>query len=212
MTVPPGTRQLTGNYGGEIFHPVQQAGEEYSGSFSGTPGIISEEGVYLCASSYWFPWFNKDLVSFEMQVDSPSGWEVVSQGERTVHKKSAATVSVNWSSPEPQDDIFLIAAKFTEYSRAVGAATAMAFLRKPDDALANKYLEVTAQYLEMYRQLLGAYPYKKFALIENFWETGYGMPSFTLLGEKVIRLPFILHSSYPHEVLHNWLGNSVYVE
>ncbi|PLX12245.1 MAG: hypothetical protein C0598_06360, partial [Marinilabiliales bacterium] len=59
---------------------------------------------------------------------------------------------------------------------------------------------------------IGDYPYTKFALVENFWETGYGMPSFTLLGEKIIRFPFILHSSYPHELLHNWWGNSVYVD
>ncbi|MCK5357346.1 MAG: hypothetical protein KAJ48_03030, partial [Elusimicrobiales bacterium] len=41
---------------------------------------------------------------------------------------------------------------------------------------------------------------------------GYGMPSFTLLGSTVIRLPFILNSSYPHEILHNWWGNSVFVD
>ncbi|MCP4218921.1 MAG: M20/M25/M40 family metallo-hydrolase, partial [bacterium] len=39
-----------------------------------------------------------------------------------------------------------------------------------------------------------------------------GMPSFTLLGPKIIRFPFILHSSYPHELLHNWWGNSVFVD
>ncbi len=88
----------------------------------------------------------------------------------------------------------------------------MAFLRKPDQALADRYLDATAQYLEMYRGLLGPYPYSKFALVENFWETGYGMPSFTLLGEQIIRFPFILHSSYPHELLHNWWGNGVFVD
>ena len=36
----------------------------------------------------------------------------------------------------------------------------------------------------MYRGLIGPYPYQKFALVENFWETGYGMPSFTLLGRR----------------------------
>ena len=86
----------------------------------------------------------------------------------------------------------LIAAPFTEYSRDAGAVKAMAFLRKPDQALADRYLDATAQYLEMYRGLLGPYPYSKFALVENFWETGYGMPSFTLLGEQIIRFPFIL--------------------
>ncbi|MCK4888409.1 MAG: hypothetical protein KAS97_00680, partial [Candidatus Aminicenantes bacterium] len=33
-----------------------------------------------------------------------------------------------------------------------------------------------------------------------------------LLGSKVIRFPFILHSSYPHDLLHNWWGNSVFVD
>jgi hypothetical protein len=28
----------------------------------------------------------------------------------------------------------------------------------------------------------------------------------------VIRLPFIVHTSYPHEILHNWWGNGVYVD
>jgi hypothetical protein len=38
------------------------------------------------------------------------------------------------------------------------------------------------------------------------------MPSFTLLGDRVIRLPFIVSTSYGHEILHNWFGNSVYVD
>ena len=79
-------------------------------------------------------------------------------------------------------------------------------------ALAERYLQATSHYLEIYSRLLGPYPYAKFALVENFWESGYGMPSFTLLGQRVMRLPFILHSSYPHEILHNWWGNSVYID
>ncbi len=89
---------------------------------------------------------------------------------------------------------------------------ALVYLRQKDDALASKYLQATAQYVEMYRGLIGPYPYGKFALVENFWETGYGMPSYTLLGPQVIRFPFILSSSYPHEILHNWWGNSVFVD
>jgi aminopeptidase N len=87
-----------------------------------------------------------------------------------------------------------------------------AFLRTPDSALASRYLEATSGYLNRYVNLIGRYPYNKFALVENFWETGYGMPSFTLLGEKIIRFPWILSTSYPHELLHNWWGNSVYVD
>jgi hypothetical protein len=87
-----------------------------------------------------------------------------------------------------------------------------AFLRTADAGMAARYLSATAQYLQMYEGMFGGYPYGKFALVENFWETGYGMPSFTLLGEQIIRFPFILTSSYPHELLHNWWGNGVFVD
>ena len=77
------------------------------------------------------------------------------------------------------------------------------------DAIADRYLEATGQYLALYNELIGAFPYREFVLVENFWETGYGMPSFTLLGPQVLRFPFILHTSWPHELLHNWWGNGV---
>lgn len=206
------TRKLTLKYSGKIYHPIKQIGEEYARGFSETPGIIDTVGTVLAGASYWLPWFNNDLVSFGMEVDVPLGWDVVSQGKRTRHEIQNKRRIAGWDSPEIMDEVYLIAAPFFEYSRQVGAISAMAFLRSPDEALANKYLETTAQYLEMYQQLIGPYPYTKFALVENFWETGYGMPSFTLLGPKVIRFPFILHSSYPHELLHNWWGNSVFVD
>ena len=75
-----------------------------------------------------------------------------------------------------------------------------------------EYRQATKRYIDMYSEQIGPYAFKKFALVENFWQTGYGMPSFTLLGQQVIRFPFILHSSYPHELLHNWWGNSVFVD
>ena len=86
------------------------------------------------------------------------------------------------------------------------------FLRKKESGLARKYLEAAKSYIAFYQQLIGAYPFVKFAVVENALQTGYGMPSFTLLGSRVIRFPFILHTSYPHEILHNWWGNGVYID
>ncbi|MFC2103116.1 M20/M25/M40 family metallo-hydrolase [Bacteroidota bacterium] len=200
------------NYSGIIESPIEQSEENYARGFSESPGIISEIGVYLAGSTYWTPYFDDKLFTFTLTSTTPSGWSTVSQGTRTKFEDTDGSHTDTWDSPEPMEEVFLIAAQFTQYDYSVGAVTAMAFLRTPDDALSNKYLTTTAQYLEMYRQLVGRYPYSKFALVENFWETGYGMPSFTLLGETIIRFPFILHSSYPHELLHNWWGNSVYVD
>lgn len=152
-----------------------------------------------------------DLFSFNLTVTLPEQWNVVSQGTRTVNKPNGETRIVKYESPEPMDEIYLIANKWTEYSLQAGDVLVQAFLRTPDEGLANRYLMVTSKYLKLYEDLIGPYPFSKFALVENFWETGYGMPSFTLLGEKVIRFPWILNSSYPHELLHNYWGNSVFV-
>ncbi len=207
-----GDLELTIKYKGRIDSPVEQSEENYARGFSESPGIIWEKGVYLAGSTYWVPHFNDELITFNLTTTVPIEWKTVTVGERTLDEVKDNIHIDKWESPTPQEEVFLIAAQFSEYSYPMGAITAYAFLRTPDEGLANKYLETTAQYMEMYRKLVGPFPYTKFALVENFWETGYGMPSFTLLGEKVIRFPFILHSSYPHELLHNWWGNSVYVD
>jgi hypothetical protein len=212
IILPPGERSFTLQYGGLLHHPLDQHGKEQAGGYKETPGAISEEGVYLSGSSGWYPKFSEEMVSFGLEVEVPAGWDAVSQGGRTAHERKQEGTSVRWESPEPQVEIYLIAAPFTEYSREADHITAMAFLRTPDEGLAGRYLSAAADYLGMYERLIGPYPYPKFALVENFWETGFGMPSFTLLGPKVIRLPFILNTSYPHEILHNWWGNSVYPE
>lgn len=210
--LPEGQHSFTLEYKGIIHHTMADYGKEQARGFDQTPGIISEHGVYLAGSSFWYPVFDGALMTFNLQVELPRYWDAVSQGERMQHIKNEDKTFVQWESPEPQEEIFLVASRFTEYLRHTGKVTSMVFLRTPDEDLANKYLEATFRYIAMYDKLIGPYPYKKFALVENFWETGFGMPSFTLLGPTVIRLPFIINSSYPHEILHNWWGNSVFPE
>ena len=91
------------------------------------------------------------------------------------------------------DEVYLVGGPLEVARDQAGAVETLVYLREQDDSLSNKYLTATAQYLEMYRELIGPYPYDKFALVENFWETGYGMPSFTLFGPRVIRFP--VHSA-----------------
>jgi aminopeptidase N len=208
--LPSGVNTFVIKYGGAIDHPIEQFGKEQARGYRHTPGLISEEGVYLAGSSLWYPVIRGTFITFNLSIELPGGWDAVSQGERTVHAKDANSTRVRWESPEPQEEIYLAGAAFHEYTKPGQNVPAMVFLREPDEVLAGKYLEATDRYISMYDRLIGPYPYKKFALVENFWETGFGMPSFTLLGPRVIRFPFIIDSSYPHEILHNWWGNCVF--
>ncbi|MEO8359065.1 MAG: M20/M25/M40 family metallo-hydrolase [Vicinamibacteria bacterium] len=183
--------------------------EEYTRGFRETAGLLNEKGVYLAGSGFWYPQVGRDLIEFSVEVTQPEGWQVISQGNGTAR---GADGRARWESHGAMDEIYLVGGPLRVSRDSAGAIETLAYLHDKDDALAGKYLEATAQYIEMYRGLIGPYPYGKFALVENFWETGYGMPSFTLLGPQIIRFPFILTSSYPHEILHNWWGNSVFVD
>ncbi len=203
---------LTLTYAGVVNHQLKAVGKEYARGFMATPGIISTDGVVLSGATHWVPRFGDELLTFDLVVELPPGWDAVSQGELIERVTSDKGTRVHWRSATPQDEIYLIAAPFTYYEQQTDGFTAMAYLRTPDPALAQKFLDATLRYIKMYEGFIGPYPFTKFALVENFWETGYGMPSFTLLGPRIIRFPFILRTSYPHEILHNWWGNSVYVD
>lgn len=207
LILPDGARSAVLHYGGVIHHPLSAYGEGTGHDREVTPGLIAPEGVMLSASSGWYPRFAAyPRHAFTLTARLPTGWEAVSQGSRTEDRSR-----VRWRENAPQEDIYLIAGRFTRYQRGTEPA-AMVYLRTPDAHLAERYLAATERYLAFYTDLLGPYPYAKFALVENFWETGYGMPSFTLLGPQVIRLPFIIDNAYPHEIVHNWWGNGVYID
>ena len=212
VTLAPGERSFTVRYGGKVSHPIEDRGKEYARKSSDSPGLVSKDGAVLSGSTRWLPELSEDLVAFTLDAHVPPGWDAVSQGSRAAHERGADATWVRWDSPEPQEEVFLVAGPFVEHARSAGRVLVQTFLRSEDAALADGYLAAGAEYLSMYERLLGPYPYAKFALVENFWDTGYGMPSFTLLGPRVIRLPFIVHSSYPHEILHSWWGNGVFVD
>ena len=210
LWLPAGVRTVTLQYEGTIHHALDSADKELSHGIRDTPGIISDKGIYLGSGAGWYPQFDLGFLTFFLNVELPADWDAVSQGKRTRHEVSNNCRIVAWECSNPQEEIYLVAGRFAEYIQQEGELAFMVFLRDPDEHLAVQYLEATKRYVPFYERLIGKYPYTKFAAVENFWESGFGMPSFTLLGPKVMRFPFILFTSYPHEILHNWWGNSVY--
>lgn len=212
VQLPEGGRSFSISYGGRISHSLTRTKASPGLKQEHLAGTISSRGVHLDAATGWYPLFPDTLQTFTLEIELPEGWLAVSQGAGPEITQQGLRQRISWRTNQPQDEIYLIAAPFQLYRQSLGEIEIQVFLRQADEALAARYLGASEHYLQLYQGLIGPYPYAKFAMVENFWETGYGMPSFTLLGSQVIRLPFILHTSYPHEILHNWWGNSVYVD
>ncbi len=175
-------------------------------------GAITSDGAALFNSTYWYPAFSGSLQTFQLTVSSPANWITVTQGQQVSRDISHGQNITQWSEIYPQESIYLVAGPFFEFTKTLPSGKNIrVLLRKEDKALADSFLNTIPDYISHYTQEIGRYPYADFSVVENFWETGYGMPAFTLLGPTVIRLPFLLTSSLPHEILHNWWGNSVYI-
>jgi len=185
---------------------------DYSGILYDTDDPAGSGGFFFSGGSYFYPQTKgpSPLVTFELQVSLPEPWQVVSQGQRSGDRLSGKRRIVSWNSSRPAEEIYLMGNKFHIYEAEHNGFSLYAFLLEREDDLADRYLQTAKGYIDFYSRLLGPYPYEKFALVENSRQTGYGMPSFTLMGSRIIRFPFILHSSYPHEILHNWWGNGVF--
>ncbi len=196
-------------YRGRIRHDLERIDESLGRAREWSRGTIAPDGVFLDGNSGWYPRVPGTQQAFALRVQLPADWRAVSQGAGPGDGEPGVA---NWSETHPQDDIHLIAAPFQLYREPADGFEAQVYLRQPDPALAQSYLDATRRYVRLYSDLIGPYPFAKFALVENVWESGYGMPSFTLLGPQVLRMPFIIQTSYPHEILHNWWGNGVYVD
>src|SRR6188474_3012718 len=109
---------------------------------------IDPAGVFLSGSSGWYPTPpSGSLVTFALEVSLPAGWDAISQGRRTSHERTERGTRVTFVCDDPQEEIWLIAAPWTQTARSQDGLDTFAFLRERDDALAAKYLEATGPYV-----------------------------------------------------------------
>ncbi len=182
---------------------------------SETAGHIGPEGVYLSSESQWYPDIEGSLSRFEVTAETPSGWIVVTQGTKLRETQRERSTTSTWSVTDRSEALTLVANTFVTATRRWtgpnGQQVELATYFSPDNAgLADEYLEATARYLDAYVPLLGDYPFTKFAVVENFFASGLGMPSFTLLGSGSIKRHYVQPYALGHEIVHSWIGNSVF--
>lgn len=197
-----------------VFHaPVDQVAfsrENIGGEIVAT---ISAEGIYLSSMSGWLASADGAFGTYDLTLDTPVGYETLTQGRLVERREEGGRLHTRWRSDDPSDSMDLVANRFVVTCETIREGLeSCTYLLSEDESLRATYLERTRAYIAMYEEMIGPYPYAKFATVENWFPTGYGMPSWTLLGSQVLRLPFIPYTSFGHEIAHNWWGNSVFVD
>jgi aminopeptidase N len=175
----------------------------------GVAAAITPQGTFLSGGAAWYPDIPGSLATFRLRLLAPEGTEGVSPGGLL---ERGAVDGLNysiWETDHPLPSLSLAAGHYLMREEKVGSIPVYTFFRAETAGLERSYLEAAKGYLELYQGLFGPYPFEKFAIAENFFPTGYGFPSWTLLGSSVVRLPFIVETSLGHEIAHSWWGNGV---
>ncbi len=173
-----------------------------------TGDFISEKGVML--SSRWCPTF-VGIACYSLSVLLPGKMVAVSESDSVKVETRGDGRLYTFSFPYPREGISLVAGPYKIKTEKFNDIEIRTCFFQEDQDLAEDYIEKSKGYIKLYSDLLGPYPFKAFSIVENAAPTGYGFPSYTLLGAKILRLPFIVDTSLGHEILHNWMGNSVYI-
>ncbi len=178
----------------------------------GVSATISERGSFLLAGSGWYPHWTGGHSSYTLKVTAPGGMFAVTAGQSKGHATRNGKSVSTWFVDDPVNGLSLSVGAYIVRQKKVGDITAATYFFPQTDHLADAYLDATVKYLSLYQDLFGPYAFDKFAVVENFFPTGYGFPSYTLIGGRVLRLPFIIHTSLGHEIAHCWWGNGVRVD
>lgn len=199
--LPPHKGTLEIAYEG-VFPEAQGQGE--------AADVIGAKGVFLTG-----PWFPKPdrMCLYHVKTVLPAGFEAISEAETMEKVTEGKMTTFSFTFAHPVGGVTLVATdRYKVEKEHFRGIDIFAYFFPEDRDLVPTYLERTKYYLSFYSRLISPFPYKRFSVVENFLPTGYSMPTYTVLGQQVVRLPFIPQTSLGHEILHQWLGNLMYID
>ena len=166
---------------------------------------INTDGIALTTN--WHPVPDRAM-SFSLTAQLPSGFKGISESDIIDTKQDNDTLRTSFS--QAVQAIHFAAGPYQIRKQQIrdGLSISTWFFAEDTD-LSSGYLDAGTAYILRYEREIGPFPYQHYAIVANRLPTGYGMPTFTLLGQMVLRLPFIKETSLGHEILHSWFGNSI---
>ena len=209
----PSSNNVVLHYEGVFDDPFEAEPFSMDNPGQGVMGTITQDAAFFLAGSGWYPLIlDNTAETFRVSVTAPKGIYAVMEGRLESHSDEADRSLSIWSVTRPSGPLAMFAGRYLVNERMHDKVRIATYFSPANAALSTRYLDAAERHISLYEELHGPYPFAKFAVVENFFPTGYGFPSFTLLGSRVLRLPFIPSTSLRHEVAHCWWGNGVFVD
>lgn len=178
-------------------------------------GYWSEDNLWVPGQLAWYPRLEtRAPFAADIEVVTPDSIETVVSGHWLGTSTQGDQRQTRFAHPQARQ-LSLAAGRWQAMTREVagddieGVKLRTLFPEKLSAPFATIYLDAAERALQLFQQRLGPYPYSSFTMAASSRPIGFAFAGFTLLGEQVIALPFIPHTSLPHELMHGWWGTAV---
>jgi len=169
---------------------------------------INQDGIALVYN--WHPVPDAPM-RFHVTATLPENFMAVTETDQFPLQKSGNTVTSTFS--QLVESIHFTAGPYHHKKLKVRKDLYVHSLFFTEERhLADDYLQAAKKFINRYEKEIGLFPYNHYVIAANRLPSGFGIPGFTLIGQMVLRLPFIKETSLRHEILHSWFGNKVGVD
>ncbi|WP_355660919.1 M1 family aminopeptidase [Halomonas salifodinae] len=174
---------------------------------------LAERGGLLPGAIAWHPRVEAMPPGpLTLTLHLPEGQQGVASGSLVAEHAGAEGPRLDFHHPLTAEASLATGPWAIREREAEGVRLRVLFPAPLDEAFAETYLDAAADHLAAFQARLGPFPFASFSMAASPAPLGVAFPGFTLLGERVIPLPFIPHTSLAHELMHGWWGAGVRVD
>ncbi|MBB3183347.1 hypothetical protein FHR95_000888 [Halomonas fontilapidosi] len=173
---------------------------------------VSVEGSLLPTRAGWYPHLADAAVPLRLTVRVPAGQRALGSGSLLEEREVEGDYLARFHHPHTREVEIATGPWQLRERETEGVRLRTLFPPGLDAAFAETYLQHSAEHLALFQSRLGPLPYSSFSIAASPAPVGIAFPGFTLLGERVIPLPFIPRTSLAHELMHAWWGAGVNVD